>query len=603
MALFDKYFDPVQKTVDARLAQALRKIEQATTWQGLKAQVQVDAGGILWSALQQLTDGDPFGWMAGEQAPQSLEELRARAKKGLDLIESQAHEQLRRLIALAKTEFPLDRFLTQLDDVTDFDKLQAKANETLTAFVERVMGKAIGAVATPEAREAVVKFHQTLASLQKFRDTAFAKATQALNQSFQFRLQAEYARMKENDTLFDFEFDLGTEGGRKLMREAGLGNFENVLASFDREFVVLREGRILSRATRETRLRVNILGWNRKWQFEGLDRLITQADQRIQSDGAGVLTAITTLDLQAERDRKRQGERVYTNLLLRFIGESQGQLDFDSDNKMFLIDAIRNMSASYKLMLDDTETKPDELRRYLGFAAEFGLAASGEEAFDRFRPLLPVDGNGNFGRVSLTYDVRFSEKSLQSLFDPRFYEGQEFKPEVAAALRRSMRLLVLTNYLRQGINFEEIAWAYWTAGVYELRNRPDFMNPTSAREIKPIQQSPVGFRAAPASVTLQPEQLRVLRRLYGIEDALLRGMARLAALLRRTEKIPPKEFEQALGDFGAALQEFDKLDKGDNTLFALFDYLIRKAGGEGRDSSLTLTAKVGEQEIVEALIA
>ena len=150
MALFDKYFDPVQKTVDARLAQALRKIEQATTWQGLKAQVQVDAGGILWSALQQLTDGDPFGWMAGAQAPQSLEELRARAKKGLDLIESQAHEQLRRLIALAKTEFPLDRFLTQLDDVTDFDKLQAKANETLTAFVERVMGKAIGAVASWE---------------------------------------------------------------------------------------------------------------------------------------------------------------------------------------------------------------------------------------------------------------------------------------------------------------------------------------------------------------------------------------------------------------------------------------------------------------------
>ncbi|MDX2034134.1 MAG: hypothetical protein SF339_25895 [Blastocatellia bacterium] len=608
VTLFDKYFDPVRKEVDQRLTTALRKIRQASTWTSLKAQVQIDAGSILWSVIQQLTEGDPFGWMTGEApvpagAADGLDAIRKRASQALDLIEKSAHEQLRRLIALAKSEFPLDHFLTELNGVTDLGALQARANAKLTAFVERVMGKALDSLATPEARDAVVRFHNVLLSIQKFRDTAFQKVSEALNQSFQFKLQAEYSRTREGETLFDFEFDLNTEGGRKLMREAGQGNFENVLAAFDREFVVLREGRILSRVTRESRFSMNILGWHRKWHFEGLDRLIVQADQRIQADGNGALTAVTTLDLEAERERKRQGERVYTNLLLRFIGESQDRLDFDPANKMYLIDRIRNMSARYKLILEDPETRPDELQKYLGFAAEFGLSTSGQEAFDRMKALLPVDQNGNFGKVSLSYDVRFTEKSLQALLHPDFYEGGKFKPKVEEALRRTMRLIVLTNYLPRGANFEDLAWAYWTPGVYPLRKRPDFTNPTDSREIKPIQLSPFGFKKAPSSVRLSPTQLRVLVLLYGIEDDLINGMAVLSTLVRQSGKIPPKQFEDALGDFGKALKGFDDLDKGDNTLFAIFDRLIQMAGGEGRNSSLTLTATLGAQKVTETLVA
>lgn len=608
VTLFDKYFDPVRNEVDARLKTALRKIEEASTWKALKMEVRVDAGNILWGVIQQLTDGDPFGWMTGEAdvppgAANSLEAIRRRAAQALALIEKSAHEQLRRLISLAKSEFPLDHFLTELNDVTDLDALHAKANKKLTAFAERMMGKVFDSLSTPEAKDALVKFHSVLLSMQKFRDTAFQKVSEALNQSFQFKLQAEYSRTEEGETLFDFEFDLNTEGGRNLMREAGHGNFENVLASFDREFVVIREGRILSRVTRESRFSMNILGWHRKWHYEGLDRLITQADQRIQSDGNGVLTAVTTLDLEAERERKRQGERIYTNLLLRFIGESQGRLEFDPANKMYLIDAIKNMSARYKLILDDPETRPEELRKYLDFAAEFGLSSSGQEAFERMKPLLPVDQNGNFGRVSLSFDVRFTEKSLQALLNPEFYEGGKFKPPVEDALRRTMRLIVLTNYLPRGVNFEEMAWAYWTPGVYPLRKRPDFMNPASSRELKPIQPSPLGFKTAPSSVTLTPTQLRLLVNIYGIEDALIDGMANLSSIVRQNGKIKPKAFEEALDDFGKALKGFDDLDKGDNTLFAIFDRLIQMAGGEGRNSSLTLTAKLGAQEVTETLVA
>jgi hypothetical protein len=611
VTLFDRFYDPIANVVDDRLGAALDRIQNATSWETMKLQIRVDTGDILWSVIQQLTDGNALAWIAGEAelAPgegDSLEALRRRARNVMDLIADAAHDEIRGLIALAKSQFPLDRFLVQLDGVSTLAKLNAKADKQLAAFVERIIGQALAPLSTPEADRAIARFHNTLAAIQKFRDTAFDKITDALNQSFQFSLQAEYSRATEDQALFDFEFDLRTEGGRALMREAGHGNFENVLAAFDREFVVIRKGAILARTMRESRVSINLLGWARKWRYEGLDRLITQAEQRIQSDGNGQLTAITDVELKSERERKRQGERVYTNLLLRFVGESHGKLDFDPANRMYLIDAIKRSSARYKLVLDDPATRPDELMRYLVFASEFGLADSGQEAFERMKELLPTDANGNFGRVSLAYDVRFTEKSLQALVHEGFYAGGKFKPEIEAALRRTMRLIVLLNYTQlRDVGFPEIGWAYWTPGVHAKwrEQGENFIPKLSSRELSPIALSPAGHLKAPNKVLLRPFDFRILDSLYKTENSLLNGMARLSSVLRETPgKLSPKAFEEALADFGRALTLFDDLDRGDNTLFALFDRLIRMAGGEGRNSSLTLTATLDGREVTETLI-
>lgn len=611
VTLFDRFYDPIRKTVDERLKAALDRIQNATTWNTLTMQVNVEAGDILWSVIQQLTDGDPFGWITGETELEagetnSLELLRTRANQVLALVENQAHDEIRKLIALAKAEFPLDGFLEQLNDVTNLAKLQAKTGKYLTGFVERIVGQALAPLATPEADQAIARFHNALVSIQKFRDTAFDKITDALNQSFQFHLQAEYSRATADEALFDFEFDLRTEGGRKLMHEAGLGRFENVLASFDQAFVRLRKGSILTRTTRESRFAMNILGWHRQWHYEGLDRLITQAAQRIEAGANGELTAITTIDLETERERKRQGERVYTHLLLRFVGESSGKLDFDRANRMYLIQAIQRMSARYKLVLDDPMTKPDELMKYLIFAAEFGLAASGQEAFDRMKALLPTDDQGNFGQVSLSYDVRFTEKSLQALLHEQFYEGARFKPQVEQMLRRTMRLIVLVNYTQDKGDLAEIGWAYWTPEVYDNWKRlgAAFIPQLTPKEISGIRESPIGHPRPPHNtVSLSPTQVKTLATLYNIEDSLINGMARLSTLVRDTSgKLSPKEFERALGDFGGALSNFDGFDRGDNTLFVLFDRLIQMAGGEGRNSSLTLTAKLDGLEVTETLV-
>ncbi|MGH9849112.1 MAG: hypothetical protein ACREBD_04570, partial [Blastocatellia bacterium] len=124
VTLFDRYFDPVKGAIDGRLTAALKVIEKATTWADLKGQIKITADDVLWDVLQQLTDGDPLGWMLGEidldgEKLNSLEELKQRVDRALGLIQDSAHEEIRHLIELAKESFPLDGFIKKMDQVTD----------------------------------------------------------------------------------------------------------------------------------------------------------------------------------------------------------------------------------------------------------------------------------------------------------------------------------------------------------------------------------------------------------------------------------------------------------------------------------------------------
>ena len=95
-----------------------------------------------------------------------------------------------------------------------------------------------------------------------------------------------------------------------------------------------------------------------------------------------------------------------------------------------------------------------------------------------------------------------------------------------------------------------------------------------------------------------PEHLRQLETLYRIEERVVRAFTRLSELLTGQDGVSPVAYEKALADFGSALKEFDSIDEGDNTIFAVFDHLIQSAlppgsGTHHRSSSLTLTSVVG----------
>ena len=599
VTLFDKYFNIVTGAVDQELTKALNLIKDATSWDQLKGQID----STLWQVVNQLTDGDPLSWFLGRieidgQILNSLDEIKSRADKVLDLIQNQAHAEIRRLIALAKSKFPLDGFIKELGHI-DWMKLQTLSEHRLTGFVERLVGQSIKGLSNTQLGKVVTKFHGILDGIDNFKNTLYKKIKQTLDQSFSFQLHAEYSRASENDALLDFELNLNTTNGQGLMAKAGQGDFADVLAAYSTGDVKLNSGVLSHKVTRQSKFSVNVTGWHLGWNYQGLDRLVTEAEQRIIPESNGQLSIITTFDMQKEKERKRNGERVYTNLLLRFIGESHGNIEFNKANQEYLVDAITRMSANYTLVFQDPSTTEQELAQYLSFADDFGLAASDEAALQTLEPLLPTDAHGNFGETSITYKVRFTEEGLRSLFTHPFSAIDEMY------LRRTMRLIVLANYLNKGATLRDEAWCYWTPGIQEVwaKGQSDFENHFSLT-FNPIAPSPLTNLKAPNSVTLNKNQLLQLSTLYFIENDVVQGMRNLSSLIQSKQKLSPREFETAMGDFGSALKQYDDFDEGDNTIFAILDKLIdRYAGGQHRNSSLELKSTLNGQTVTKMLIA
>jgi hypothetical protein len=67
----------------------------------------------------------------------------------------------------------------------------------------------------------------------------------------------------------------------------------------------------------------------------------------------------------------------------------------------------------------------------------------------------------------------------------------------------------------------------------------------------------------------------------------------------------PREYENALGIIGEALKKFDEFDEGVNTVFAVFDQLVRlhPPVSQARASSLKVISEVGKQKVTKVFIA
>lgn len=591
--------------VDDKLERALQTIRDTADWSNLKDELNGGGNEILWDVINQLTEGDILGWMLGNisiggHLLDSLHEIKQRADKGLSLIRDQAHAEIRRVIGLAKSEFPLDSFIQKLDAI-NWVELKNMTDRRLIGFVERLIGKSIDNLCNSELGKAVTKFHEALNAVESFKTTVYGKVKEALDQSFQLQLHAEYSRATEQNALIDFEIDLTTDAGKRLMKAAGHGDFAEVLAAYDTGAVKLHEGVLTHKITKQSKFSVNIIGWHLGWNYQGLDRVITQAEQRISADANGRLTIISTFDLQKERGRIRNGERVYTNLLLRFIGESKGKVQFERSNQTYLVDAITGMTARYNLVIDDPSTTQQELAQYLSFADDFGLTTSDKAAEEALIPLLPTNDQGGFGETSVKYEVRFTEEGLRTLFTRPFTSTDEF------FLRRVMRLIVLANSLNKGAVRMARAWCYWTPGIQVLwaQGQAAFTNHASAREFSPIAPSPLKNLTAPSKATLIPSELQQLSTLFYIEESMIKGMRNLSKIVQSPGQFSPRDFEKKMEDFGDALKLYDNYDGGENTVFALFDELIHRDpnGERQRNSSLTLTSKLDGRKATKMLFS
>jgi len=595
VTLFDKYFNKL-----GVLTAKLNQLAALTSWSQLKGEINNE----LWDVVQQLTDGDPLGWILGKveiRGPNgqpvtvpSLQQLEAKVQQALALIQNDAHSEIRKVIALAKAGFGLDGFFQQLNQIDSIPKLKALAEQKLDGFVERLIGKAVRQMSNSELGKAVTRIHQVLASVQDFENKLYNQFKTAANQSLTLSLHAEYDRASTRDALVDMFINVSTDQGKQLMQAAGKGDFQDALSEYRPDLVRLNQGLLTHSITKSSSFNINVIGWHGGWHYQGLDSVIVNAQQQIIPEENGALSVYSTIDMTQERQRQRTSQTVLTNLLLRFVGESHGVLAFDKENQDYLIDAITGMSASYELSFTNQQTKRAQLQYYLSFASDFDLANQGaDNLLLLFPPVTP--GADNYGPVTVEYQVRYTELALRRLFSAPF--------DVPTA-RQIMRKLVFANYVRDP-DLSDLGWCYWTSGIYPIwkQGQAQFTNTLQPRQFSPLDASPFAQIPTPSNAVLQPIQLQTLSTLYYIEDNLIAGLKALDSLVH-SGQIKPQAFENALGNIGSALQKLESFSNGVNTVFGLFDQLVRQQSPapEARISSLDVRSTVAGQTVEKIFI-
>ncbi len=587
--LLTRFWDAAQGQLDAEVTDFL---EAVADWASLDALSGSVLDGQVGQVLFALTGGDPLGWLSGEDA---LGQLKAQAAGVLGAARDEPAQALREAIQLAKAEFRLGPLLDGLEAL-DRQGLEERTNEVVVGLAERLVGEATEGLGKRRLGKLLGEVHEIVDAVDDFADTAYDTLRDVVNGSYRLSLHAGYNQATARSALLDLELDLRTSEGRELMAAAGLGRFDRVLRRLDPRVARLHSGVLTDTLREATTLRINVLGWKNGWKYESVRSVVVESEQRLEPTGAGGLLVLTNLELTAAHERKKLRERVHTNFVLGLLGRSQGALEPDERTQRYLIHAIESMSASYELVFEDQKTDQGELEQYLSFADELGLAHSDSDVLNRLVPSLPRDASGGFGAVTVSYDVRLLADGLNALFLGSVPESR---------LRRRLRLLVLVNYLSSGLaRHAEVAWAYLSPLVRERRDQlgaPSF----ASRDRKLIigLGSPLRNVVAPASVTLSPDELEMVNWLYGAEDAVMKAFRALRELLASGKEMPPRKYQKKLRAFGRALHGFDKGDRGQSSLFALFDAWIQESGHDTvRSASLTLKATVGERTVEKMLV-
>jgi hypothetical protein len=276
----------------------------------------------------------------------------------------------------------------------------------------------------------------------------------------------------------------------------------------------------------------------------------------------------------------------------------------DQGNFGYLIDSLNSLAARYELEFTDQDTSAVELEDYLAFARDLGLDAHGA-TFEELEPLLPKTATGSFGNVAANYDIRFGQKAVEALLSVK-----DVSKAAEASVRNAMRQIVLSNYLKSD-SMHDVAFSYATPGVFKVFTDEGFATFTlRSPRVFPVQV-PNSAIAAPSSVSLDKMELNVLTTLYDIENRLVDAIKNLYKLLKGTA-LDPAEFEKRLGKFGEAMNAFDGFDQttnkhgiGTNTIFAMFDTLVRLASSTSTANTalLRLTSQAAGKEVEKLFLS
>jgi hypothetical protein len=202
--------------------------------------------------------------------------------------------------------------------------------------------------------------------------------------------------------------------------------------------------------------------------------------------------------------------------------------------------------------------------------------------------VLPRAANGGFGRIEANFEVRFGAKAVAALLSVK-----QISAATELAIRSAMRQIILSNYLKSD-ELHDVAFACATAGVFKMFREEGFATFMNASErVFEISIDNAAI-AAPKTVVLDRMERGQLATLYSIEDSMVGAIKGLYKVLGSGTRMDPEAFEKKLGDFGDALNSFDKFDQTTNTrgigvssIFVMFDALIRIAS-KGENANIAV---------------
>lgn len=588
--LFDKYF----ALGEPALVQGLTQLRHLTSLDKL---AELYTNSNLIKFIEELTGGDPLAFLlgkvdlkdpAGKPISQSvLDIFNGRVEDALSLLQDDAHSLLKKYVTLAKSKFSFDGLVSQLADVTTADGLKKKADEVLNGFVERIIGVAIDHFDK-------TKLNKVLVQLQRIGDienNLYEKLKETLNQTATLALHAEYARASENDVLLEIEVNPATGAGNKLLHAAAGGDFSGVLSAPITADYRVTGGTLLNQLSRTSKLTFNVAGWHSNFDYSSSVALILNIKQQIVPGSQGMLTVFTTVDATKTEDIEKEiGKRhqeLHATFLLRLIGETQASINtppaFDRKHQQYLMDTVTGMSASYRLLLEDTRATKERIADFLKFAGQFDLQAD----LNTVLPLLDSEtsnGKTDFGDVAADYEVRFTDEAIVRIFSVSMPEN---------VIRDIMRL-VTVGTLAADEGLQDIAWAYGTQAIYNLwkNEGAQFTNTFSNLQFN-VDPSPFPSTPNSGSVILNRFQISILAEFFRNEDALVEAVLGLQALVQSSTKLDPNAFASKMGAFS---DSFSLIDKGmqTNAMFSVFDKLIAQTqpAASARGSSLKLTSTV-----------
>lgn len=491
-------------------------------------------------------------------------------QKAHDFITDGATKPVRDFIAKLKDELGLDPLLKQLDKFSSPDDLKNLADTRLQDLAGKVIGQTFEELKKSDVNKAFQLLQTNLKRIEDFKNTWYAKITEAVHQKFTFDLHFAYTRATRNKELLDVEYDLNTAEGQELARAAAGGDFAKALDNFSAKYVKVNQGVFSHSFTKSAQLRVNVLGWG----SDSLNQLAINAEQTIEQTAGGLLHVFATEASIAEKKKKggKFKESLESNFLLRALGETfqpEGtNAATDPQTRDFLIQTLRSVAVQYDLLEADDQTTPDELTRYLDFAEFLGLLtkASRTNLVSDMVKQFP----GGLGKVVVRYVVKYDDEMLKSAFSAI---AQNDLKKLAKLMTRQ---IISSGYTGLGNTntLVRVGFANLSPSLHEAYDKDGFTALQNNEDLKTVMLPGWFTKGTAIRVKLTPDQLSHLDNVCGLENTYAKRLTELKNILG-TLPISQKDLAKTAGKFVDISDDLNAFTP--NAFFAIFDSIVQQS--------------------------